>query len=98
MISSDHDTRTLQELAQEALDEDGEEGALALSRALLSWHKSYCRLRDLIGSEQAARHHEITTLWANKVQRVVAGWGLRDDARIVVERIAKEDTHIHEPC
>lgn len=64
--ANERDTRTLQQLAQEALDV---QNASNLSGVLLSWHKSYCRLRELLGhSDSTARDHAITAAWLCKVK------------------------------
>lgn len=65
----DRDTRTLKQLAQEAYDV---QMASNLSGVLLGWHKSYCRLRELLGND--AREHAISILWLDKVQDLMGAY------------------------
>lgn len=84
------DTRTLRELAQQALDV---QNASNLTGVLNAWFRAACRLRVLLGdSTTHLHHHPITRVWSDKVASLCGTQAL--DVSLMqefnaVERMAK---------
>lgn len=61
-------TRTLAQLAQEALDV---QDACNLTGVALSFSRAMCDLRTLVGGGDSLRAHPVTVLWMDKLMDMI---------------------------